>query len=145
MSAIRGTTAVWSHKECDTVPSEMGRGDRRVNGRYPITLELRYKLLNRRRVEHLGTGRTLNISSGGVLFETDQLLPQTGFIEVAIQWPVLLREVCSLKLVMRGRIVRCDRNSKVIAIKAKYHEFLTAGVRAPKGRTMTAGGVSCIG
>ncbi len=58
---------------------------------------------------------------------------------------VLLREVCSLKLVMRGRIVRCDTNSKVIAVKADHHEFRTAGVCPPKVRTITAGAVSCMG
>ena len=121
---------------------ETGQCDRRVNWRYPITLGLQYKLLNKRRLDHVGIGRTLNISSGGVLFETDQLLPPTGFIELAIQWPFLLHEVCSMKLVMRGRIVRCDANSKVIAVKAEHHEFHTAGVRSPKGRTMTAGAVS---
>jgi hypothetical protein len=120
----------------------MRRGDQRINGRYPITLELQYKLLNKGRVERLGIGRTLNISSGGVLFEADTLLPTTGRIELALSWPVLLEGICNLKLVMRGRIVRCDTNSKAIAVKAEYREFHTSGVRSPRGRTMTAGAVS---
>jgi hypothetical protein len=112
------------------------RNDQRLNGRYPITLELQYKLLNKGRVEHLGIGKTLNISSGGVLFETDERLPSGGPIELSMSWPFLLEGVCNLKLVMRGRIVRYDANSKVIAVKAEYHEFRTAGVRAAKSRTM---------
>ena len=44
--------------------------------------------------------------------------------------------------ILTKRIVRCKANSKVIAIKAAYHEFHTAGVRSPKGRAMTAGAVS---
>ena len=115
------------------------RGDRRVNRRYPIALELQYKLLNRGPVEQQGVGRTRNISSGGVLFETDAILPTTGPIELAINWPFLLNGTCNLKLVMRGRIVRCGTNPKVIAVKAQYHEFHTAGVHAPKGLTMAAG------
>lgn len=106
--------------------------DQRVNGRYPIALEVQYKLLRGDRVnkvDRVGCGRTLNISSGGVLFETDQLLPPTGFVELAIQWPFLLREVCSLKLVMRGRIVRRDNHTKATAVRAESHEFRTAGVR----------------
>ena len=87
MSAISDATDVSSHKQSATVPSEMGRRDRRVNGRYPITLELQYKLMSKGRVEHVGIGLSLNISSGGVLFETNELLPPTGFIELAIQWP----------------------------------------------------------
>jgi PAS domain S-box-containing protein len=125
-----------------TVPSETRQGDQRVNGRYPITLELQYKLLNKDRVERLGIGRTLNISSGGVLFEAETPLRATGPIELAMNWPILLAGICNLKLVMRGQIVRSDTNGKVIAVKAKYHEFHTAGVRSPKGRTMTAGAVS---
>jgi hypothetical protein len=122
--------------------AETSRGGRRVKRRYPITLELQYKLLNKDRVEHLGIGRTLNISSGGVLLEVDTILPTAGPIELAIRWPFLLEGVCNLKLVMRGRIVRYEANPKIIAVKADYHEFHTAGAHSPTGLTMTAGAVS---
>jgi hypothetical protein len=120
--------------------AETSPGDQRVNGRYPITLQLQYKLLNKGRVEQLGVGRTLNISSGGVLFEADGLLPPTGPIELALSWPFLLEGICNLKLVMRGRIVRCDTGSRAIAVKTEYHEFHTAGVRSPKVHSMAASG-----
>ncbi len=106
--------------------------DQRANGRYPIALEVHYKVLRGDRVDRVGSGRTLNISSGGVLVETDQLLPPTGFVELAIQWPFLLREVCSLKLVMRGRIVRRDYHTNATAVRAEFHEFRTAGIRPSK-------------
>jgi len=128
-------TSVSLHR---VAPAEINSGDQRLNGRYPITLELQYKLLNKGRVEHLGVGRTLNISSGGVLFEADGLLPPTGPIELALSWPFLLEGICNLKLVMRGRIVRCDTSSRAIAVKTEFHEFHTAGVRSSKVRTMTA-------
>jgi hypothetical protein len=144
MSMISDTTAEWSRTPSASVLLETRRGDRRANGRYPITLELQYKLANKGRVEHLGVGRTLNISSGGVLFEADALLPSTGPIVLALKWPFLLEGICNLKLVMRGRIVRSDAYPKVIAVKAEYHEFHIAGVRSPKG-LMTAGAVSCTG
>jgi hypothetical protein len=128
MNAISDASAKLSRTRRATGLVEMHRGDQRVNERYPIALELQYKLLNKGR-EHLGVGRTLNVSSGGVLFEADALLPATGPIELAMSWPFLLEEICKLKLVMRGRIVRCETNSKVIAVKAAYHEFHTAGIR----------------
>lgn len=109
--------------------STQGRSDRRAKHRYPINLDVQYKLLKHRRVERLGSGRTLNISSGGVLFEADGLLPANGPIELALHWPFLLHGSCNLKLVMRGRIVRMD--DKAIAIKAEFHEFRTAGIRTP--------------
>jgi hypothetical protein len=118
------------------------RSEQRLNGRYPITLELQYKLLSKGRVERLGIGRTLNISSGGVLFESDDLLPAGGLIELAMKWPFLLEGICSLKLVMRGRIVRSDANSKAAAVKGEYHEFRTAGVAFAQGRALSSAGAS---
>jgi hypothetical protein len=124
------------------VLSEEHCNEQRLNGRYPIALEVQYKLLNKGRIEHLGAGRTLNISSGGVLFETDDGLIESGPIELAMSWPFLLEGVCCLKLIMRGRIVRCDAGAKAIAVKAEYHEFRTAGVRALKARAMAGSGAS---
>ncbi len=104
------------------------RNDRRSKRRYPIALEVQYKLMKHRRVERLGSGRTLNISSGGVLFESDGSLPTSGPIELALNWPFLLHGSCGLKLVIRGRIVRTADNAT--AIRAEFHEFRTAGQRA---------------
>lgn len=119
---------------------EINRGDQRSNGRYPIALELQYRLLNKGRVQSLGSGKTLNISSGGVLFEADHLLPASGPIELAMSWPFLLEGVCGLKLVMRGRIVRSD--ARATAVKAEFHEFRTSGVRSPRCLAVTASAVS---
>lgn len=122
---------------------ERHRNEQRLNGRYPIILDLQYKLLNKGQVEHLGVGRTLNISSGGVLFEAEGLPPSArGPIELALSWPFLLQGICNLKLVMRGQIVRCDSGSGAVAVKAEYHEFHTAGTRPAKSRTMAAGAIS---
>ena len=108
--------------------SKTSRRDQRARNRYPITLELQYKLLDKGRVERVGVGRTVNISSNGVLFETDRSLPTGGSVELAMKWPFLLRGVCGLKLVIRGRIVRCPANTKVTAVRAESHEFRTTGV-----------------
>jgi len=110
--------------------------ERRSKRRYPIHLEVQYKLLKHRRVERLGGGRTLNISSGGVLFEADGLLNTTGPIELALSWPFLLHGSCNLKLVIRGRIVRT--NNRAIAIRAEFHEFRTAGAHNQFAEVMEA-------
>lgn len=119
---------------CAVMPEASGgfaepRRDQRSKGRYPIALELQYKLLRGSRVERMGLGRTLNISSGGVLFETDNPLPVRGSVELAMKWPFLLQGACGLKLVVRGRIVRCDAGTRATAVRAEYHEFRTAGTR----------------
>jgi len=116
--------------------------DKRLHLRYPITLELQYKAMKRGRVQHLGDGMTLNISSGGVLFhvndvfETKDILPDGGMIELGIKWPLLLDEVCPLKLVVRGCIVRRDDTG--LAVKTEQHEFRTACVIASKCRLKSA-------
>ena len=111
--------------------------DQRLRKRYSIALELRYKLLNKGRVERLGLGRTLNISSSGVLFEANDLLPAGGTIELAINWPFLLGAVINLKLVMRGRVVRTD--AQTIAVKVEHYEFRTTGARSAKSHSFSHG------
>jgi len=110
-----------------------GSTDQRSHQRYPIELEMEYRLLNKGRAEHLETGKTRNISSGGVLFEALGSPPAGSMIELMLSWPFLLEGVCPLRLVMRGRIVRSD--GRGIAIQSSYHEFRTAGTRIPKNRS----------
>ena len=110
--------------------SEKRRVDQRVNRRYPISLEIEYKVLRKGRVERLGLGRTLNVSSGGVLFQATDELPAGSSVELLMQWPFLLEGVCPLKLVIHGSVVRSD--SKGVAIRNKHHEFRTAGARSSR-------------
>jgi hypothetical protein len=112
------------------------RHDQRLHRRYPIALKVEYKLINKGRVERVGTGQTINISSGGIFFEPDTPLPANGPIELVLDWPFLLDKVCGLKLVMRGRIVRRDVNG--IAIEARQHEFRTSGARSLRSTTAGA-------
>jgi len=101
-------------------------GDRREDRRYPIALELRYKLIRRRRVLETGTGRTIDLSSGGILFETDHPLPAGLNVELSIEWPALLHDVAPMRLVVTGRIVRTDRMRA--ALRTVQHEFRTQGI-----------------
>ncbi len=82
--------------------------DRRGSDRFSIERELRYKVLNKKSGEESGAGRTINMSSTGVLFTTDQMLLPGRRIEVSISWPAQLNNKCALRLVARGRVVRFD-------------------------------------
>ena len=99
-------------------------GDRRSDRRYEISLELRWKLIRRKRVLDSGVGITLDVSSGGVLFESDHPLPGHGDVELSISWPVLLHNVAPLQLVVSGRVVRMS--GRRTAIRRVQHEFRTA-------------------
>jgi hypothetical protein len=116
------------------------RRDQRAHRRYPISLSVDYKLLCKGRVDHVGSGETLNVSSGGVCFRCAESLPAGGSIELVMNWPFLLGGVCRLKLVMHGRIVRAE--GQRIAIQADQHEFRTAGTRASLNVTGPRGAFS---
>lgn len=118
-------------------------GDRRKDKRYGLQLELRWKMIRRRRVLDTGTGRTLDLSSGGILFDAGRQLPEGLNVELSVSWPVLLHNVAPLQLVVSGRVVR-SRGSRT-AIRMTQHEFRTMGtpvdhrgVPAGAGRTPSA-------
>jgi hypothetical protein len=106
-------------------------GDRRQDRRYGLHLDLKWKLIRRRRVLDTGTGNTIDLSSGGLLFDAGRHLPEGLNVEVAIAWPVLLHNIAPLHLVVVGRIVRAK--GRHIAIRATQHEFRTAGVQPDRG------------
>ena len=101
--------------------------DRRASRRYPINLELHYKLLKRQKVLHAGGGTSSNISSGGVLFEADRVLLPGSSIELSLAWPLTLGNTCPLQLKILGQVVRT--NSNTVAVKINRYEFRTAGSR----------------
>lgn len=78
-----------------------GVQDRRRQQRFPINVRARYLLDGVR-----GYATTSNISSGGVLLETKQVLPLDRPMQVWIDWPALLDQRCPLRLVIFGRILR---------------------------------------
>jgi hypothetical protein len=100
--------------------------DRRSHHRYPIVLEVEYKVLKRHHVVERGSGSTLNISSTGVLFEASDTLRSTGAIELTLHWPFLLDGVCPLRLVIKGRVIRNHGHGKRIAVSIKHYEFYLA-------------------
>jgi hypothetical protein len=101
--------------------------DRRDDRRYSIELELRYKVIARTRIQLSGIGRTLNMSSGGILFSVDQGLPVGAFVELSILWPVLLQNTCALTLLVVGRVVRFENST--VAVKISRYEFMTRSGR----------------
>lgn len=109
--------------------------ERRKTDRFPIEREVRYKILNKRTGEESGHGKTLNISSRGILFSTDQILLPGRRLEVAVSWPAQLNAKCALKLVARGRVVRFEDGK--VAIEIQQYEFRTQ--RVVSSEEMAAG------
>ena len=105
-----------------------GQRERRVKRRFEIAEELNYKMLYGQRISETGSGKTLNISSGGVRFTTESTLTIGMPIEVSMGWPVLLNDSCPMKLMIYGCVIRCDEKGAAVAIER--YEFRTQGSRA---------------
>jgi hypothetical protein len=104
--------------------NDNAQADRRHSDRFPIEREVRYRVLNKRSGEEMGAGKTINISSSGVLFTVGHMLLPGRRMELAINWPAQLNKKCALKLVARGRVVRFEGGRA--AIEIQQYEFRTS-------------------
>lgn len=100
-----------------------GQADRRHSDRFPIEREIRYRVLNKRGGDESGDGKTINISSAGILFTTESMVLPGRRLEVSINWPAQLNNKCALKLVARGRVVRFEEGRA--AMEIQQYEFRT--------------------
>ena len=97
--------------------NEKLRAERRHSDRFPIERDLRYRVINKRGSEEAGEGKTINMSSAGVLFTSAQMLVPGRRVELTISWPAQLNDKCALKLVARGRVVRFEEGRTAIEIQ----------------------------
>ena len=75
-----------------------------------------------------GTGRTLAMSSRGVLFEADRKLRAGLEVTLSIAWPASLSKSVGLTLRVSGVIERADR--KFAALTMTRYEFRTRSLSA---------------
>lgn len=97
--------------------------ERRAARRFPITLEVRYWIFDKKEA-FSGRGETLNISSSGILFTTEQHTLHGKYLELSVTWPALLNKRTPLQLILKGELVRSEAGRAAIQIR-KY-EFRTA-------------------
>jgi hypothetical protein len=112
-------------------------GDRRNRRRYDIDLPVQYKARHSPQVSWTGSGRTINVSGGGIACEVNEVLPPGSAIELSIAWPVLLDGTCRLKLVATGKVVRSYRN--FAAVRMERYEFHTQAPYGAKARVAGSG------
>ena len=103
-----------------------GTDDRRAYNRLAIEREVRYKVYGvKKTVKAVGTGKTIDMSSGGLLISTESALEEGDRVELAVSWPAQLNDAIPLKLVAHGRVVRAEESKAAIVIEK--HEFRTRG------------------
>jgi hypothetical protein len=101
--------------------------ERRSSKRYSIERQLNYRVRGVR-PPITGHGTTVNMSSNGVLFRSEQPLVLGKPVIVEIAWPVLLNDTRPLKLVARGHIVWTEL--ELAAMNIEGWEFRTLGATA---------------
>jgi hypothetical protein len=95
--------------------------ERRSKARYPVKLTVRYRTIGRTHV--VGTGHTLNMSSGGLLVSAEHDFNEGLRLEVNVEWPLLLDGSIPLQLVANGKIVRSADST--FAISFAQYQFRT--------------------
>lgn len=102
-------------KPAKRTPRAYRVAERRGSNRFPLDVEVRYKLIQKHEVTS-GSGKTVNIGSGGLLITTEEPLPVGTKVEVAVNWPVLLDGNCPLKFVASGPVLRSEDRAAVVRI-----------------------------
>jgi hypothetical protein len=105
-----------------------------------MNVELEYKLLDGKKVLKTGAGRTLNLSSSGILFECAEVLPLGAQIRLSLTWPAQLSDKVGLTLCVNGRTVRSS--GKCTAIEIMSHEFRTRPLLQPRAAAARATSVA---
>ena len=85
-----------------------GRNNRRRTQRFPLVYPIRYRLLDEEDAEAGGTGYTINLGSGGMLFVTEQTLNTEERVELCMAWPVKKDHQIPLELLATAKVVRCE-------------------------------------
>jgi len=111
----------------DRFLGQQAERERRIKRRFHIEQDVKYKMLYGQRIAETGTGKTLNISSGGVWFTTESTLTPGMPVELSMNWPVLLNDSCPMKLMIYGCVIRTNDRGAAVAIER--YEFRTQGTR----------------
>lgn len=98
--------------------------DKRAAKRFPLELELQYRTGSRMR--EAIWGRTINISSSGMLIDTEVKPARGSRLSLVVSWPAMLDNRVPLRLFVEGRVVRTEQRG--VAIVFRNVEFRTAGV-----------------
>jgi PilZ domain-containing protein len=110
--------------------------ERRLRTRYPLRMALTYKILRKGRKCFLG--QTIDISSNGLLFTTEEPIPVRTGLEILIDWPVMSPDRGPLKLELFARTVRINGNQVAAEILSHHLLAFVTGEEIPSGEQQQA-------
>ncbi|MDP9171857.1 MAG: response regulator [Acidobacteriota bacterium] len=126
-SLRKSVEGAWLHAGSEA--EKKAAAERRNNTRFPCRLAVSYQTLEQPILSGQGTSETLNISSKGLLFTSNEQFQPGQMLQVSLDWPARLENQVPLKLVAQGRIVR-NANGQTAMTIDKY-EFRTRRAPAP--------------
>ena len=103
--------------------------NRRAAKRYGLDLHFEYRLFGRDGSVQEGWGRTLNMSSGGLLVVSDQPICKGRTIEITVQLPAQFKDATGPRLLVLGHVLRSD--AKRAAIRILRHGFIHVSSQEP--------------
>jgi c-di-GMP-binding flagellar brake protein YcgR len=107
--------------------------ERRESSRFPLQEEVRYRIIHPKPTYAQSSGKSLDISSGGILFTTQEPLPVGRVVEIAVNWPARLDGTCPLQFVATGRVVRSE--AARAAVRIERYEFKTRAIASAAAAT----------
>ena len=99
-------------------------GERRSKKRYALLLPVTYRI-GKKPLITTGRGRTIDMSSTGIAFTSDEYVNAGTDVELSIHWPIPLDDICPLNLLVKGKVVRSTGDVTAMAIEQM--DFRTRG------------------
>jgi len=103
-------------------PESKAASERRTKSRFPLRLSVRYRTLAGGPL--IGEGRTVNMSSRGLLIASEEVNVDAGErLQLTVDWPYLLHGVTPLQLIVSCRVTRC--HPEEFAVEMDQYQFRT--------------------
>jgi hypothetical protein len=100
--------------------------ERRASKRFAIERRIRYRGAGRVAIGISVVGRTVNMSSVGMLIASDRDLPVGSRVELEVEGPFEVDDKVYWKLIVTGSVVRSETGAvTLVALKISSHEFRT--------------------
>jgi hypothetical protein len=112
--------------------------EKRKSNRFPVHQGIQYRDIDPRQGKSAGGGLTLDMSGSGIRISIQEPIPIGRILEVSVDWPVRLDETCPLKVVLVGRVVRCEADWAALSILR--YEFRTRGSGLGQGVALPKAG-----
>jgi hypothetical protein len=90
--------------------------ERRRGKRYPLQFDLEYRVFGKGHSIFVGSAKTVNISSGGVLLTPTDQVCKGQLVELSIKWPIGVAGAPGAILEVLGRAQRVDASGTAVRI-----------------------------